>query len=128
LRGWAIECRINAEDPSRGFMPSPGTIEEYSPPGGYGVRLDSHLYQGYALPVFYDSLIAKLISFDSTRQGAIDIMQRALEEYSISPIKTTIPLFREIMADADFQRGDFDTSYISRFIPDDDDDDDDDDE
>jgi biotin carboxylase len=79
------------------------------------------LYQGYALPVFYDSLIAKLISFDSTRQGAIDIMQRALEEYAIAPIKTTIPLFREIIADADFQRGDFDTSYISRFIPDDDD-------
>jgi acetyl-CoA carboxylase biotin carboxylase subunit len=128
LRGWAIECRINAEDPSRGFMPSPGMIEEYSPPGGYGVRLDSHLYQGYALPIFYDSLIAKLITFDSTRNGAIDIMKRALEEYSISPIKTTIPLFQEIMADEDFQRGDFDTSYISKFIPDDEDDDDEDDE
>jgi acetyl-CoA carboxylase biotin carboxylase subunit len=126
LRGWAIECRINAEDPSRGFMPSPGTIEEYSPPGGYGVRVDSHLYQGYSLPIFYDSLIAKLITFDSTRDGAINIMKRALEEYSIFPIKTTIPLFREIMADEDFQRGDFDTSYIGRFIRDDDDDDEDD--
>jgi acetyl-CoA carboxylase biotin carboxylase subunit len=128
LRGWAIECRINAEDPSRGFMPSPGTIEEYSPPGGYGVRVDSHLYQGYSLPIFYDSLIAKLITFDSTRDGAINIMKRALEEYSIFPIKTTIPLFREIMADEDFQRGDFDTSYIGRFVRDDDDDDDEDDE
>ncbi len=79
-RGWAMECRINAEDPDRNFAPSPGTIEEYHPPGGFGVRLDSHLYQGYELPIFYDSLIAKLISYDLTRDGAIRIMKRALED------------------------------------------------
>jgi acetyl-CoA carboxylase biotin carboxylase subunit len=127
LRGWAIECRINAEDPSRGFLPCPGTIEEYNPPGGYGVRLDTHLYQGYSLPIYYDSLIAKLITFDSTREGAINIMQRALHEYSVHPIKTTIPLFLEIMADEDFRRGDFNTGFIDKFIPDEDDDDDEDD-
>jgi acetyl-CoA carboxylase biotin carboxylase subunit len=126
-RGWAIECRINAEDPSRGFMPSPGTIERYRPPAGFGIRLDSHLYQGYELPVFYDSLIAKLISYDLSREGAIDVMRRALEEFTISPIKTTIPLYLEIMEDADFKAGEFDTSFIEKFVPDDMDDDDDDD-
>lgn len=124
LRGWAIECRINAEDPSRGFMPCPGTIEQYNPPGGYGVRLDTHLYQGYTLPIYYDSLMAKLITFDSTRVGAIDIMRRALDEFSVYPIKTTIPLFLQIMADEEFRRGDFDTGFIRKFVPDEDDDDD----
>jgi acetyl-CoA carboxylase biotin carboxylase subunit len=127
-RGWAIECRINAEDPSRGFMPSPGTIERYRPPAGFGIRLDSHLYQGYELPVFYDSLIAKLISYDLSREGAIDVMRRALEEFTISPIKTTIPLYLEIMEDAGFKAGEFDTSFIEKFVPDDMDDDDDDDD
>lgn len=120
IRGWAIECRINAEDPKRNFLPSPGTITEYHPPGGFGVRLDTHLYQGYELPVFYDSLIAKLISFDMTRKGAIRIMKRALEEYRIDPLKTTIPLYGEIMDDPDFQEGNFDTGYLDRFVPDDD--------
>ena len=90
--------------------------------------MDSHLYQGYSLPVFYDSLIAKLITFDSSRQGAISIMKRALAEYSIHPIKTTIPLFQEIMADEEFRKGNFDTSYIGKFVPDDDDDDEEEDE
>lgn len=125
LRGWAIECRINAEDPSRGFLPCPGTIEEYNPPGGYGVRLDTHLFQGYSLPIYYDSLIAKLITFDSTRKGAIDIMRRALHEFCVDPIKTTIPLFLEIMADEEFKSGDFNTGYIGKFVADDDDDDED---
>ncbi len=125
LRGWAIECRINAENPDMGFTPSPGTVERYHPPGGYGVRLDTHLYQGYELPIYYDSLVAKLISFDSTREGAIRIMSRALEEFKIEPLKTTIPLHRRIMDDADFQKGDFTTDYILKFVPDDDDDDDD---
>ena len=125
LRGWAMECRINAEDPARGFLPSPGTIEEYNPPGGYGVRLDTHIYQGYTLPIYYDSLIAKLISFDASRQGAIDIMKRALAEFSVHPLKTTIPLLQEIMADEEFRRGEFDTGFVRRFVPDDDDDDDD---
>jgi acetyl-CoA carboxylase biotin carboxylase subunit len=116
-RGWAIECRINAEDPARNFLPSPGTVDKYQPPGGYGVRLDSHLYQGYELPIFYDSLIAKLVSYDLTRDGAIAIMKRALDEYTISPLKTTIPLYRTIMDDADFCKGDFDTGFINKFVP-----------
>ena len=123
-RGWAIECRINAEDPERNFLPSPGTVQEYQPPGGYGVRLDTHLYQGYELPIFYDSLIAKLVSFDLTRDGAISIMKRALDEYKISPLKTTIPLYRRIMDDPAFQKGDFDTGFINRFVPEEDEDDD----
>jgi len=126
IRGWAIECRINAENPDFNFMPSPGTVERYHAPGGYGVRLDTHLYQGYELPIYYDSLIAKLITFDATRDGAIKIMRRALDEYCLEPLKTTIPLYRKVMDDPDFQRGDFDTSYITRFVPEDDDDDDDD--
>jgi len=115
--GWAIECRINAEDPARNFLPSPGTVDRYQPPGGYGVRLDSHLYQGYELPIYYDSLIAKLVAFDLTRNGAIAIMKRALDEYTIAPLKTTIPLYREIMDDPDFGRGNFDTGFINRFVP-----------
>ena len=123
LRGWAIECRINAENPENNFMPSPGTVETYRPPGGCGIRLDSHLYQGYELPIYYDSLIAKLISFDLTREGAISVMRRALDEYKIQPLKTTIPLYRQIMDDPDFCKGEFHTGYVSKFVPDDDDDD-----
>jgi acetyl-CoA carboxylase biotin carboxylase subunit len=115
-RGWAIECRINAEDPDRNFLPSPGTLEEYQPPGGFGVRLDTHLYQGYELPIFYDSLIAKLVSFDLTRDGAISVMKRALDEFNVSPLKTTIPLYRRVMDDPAFQKGDFDTGFISKFV------------
>ncbi len=122
-RGAAIECRINAEDPDRNFLPSPGTVDVYRSPGGYGVRLDSHLYQGYELPIYYDSLIAKLVSFDLTRDGAIAIMKRALEEFIISPLKTSIPLYRKIMDDSSFRKGEFDTGYISKFVPEEDDDD-----
>jgi acetyl-CoA carboxylase biotin carboxylase subunit len=125
LRGWAIECRINAEDPSKNFQPSPGTVEKYRPPAGFGVRVDSHLYHGYELPVFYDSLIAKLIAYDLSREGAIAVMKRALEEFAISPIKTTIPLYLEIMEDASFKEGRFDTSFIRKFVPGDMDDHDD---
>jgi acetyl-CoA carboxylase biotin carboxylase subunit len=117
-RGTAIECRINAEDPDRNFLPCPGTVDAYQPPGGFGVRLDSHLYQGYELPIFYDSLIAKLVCFDLTRQGAIATMKRALDEYTISPLKTTIPLYRKIMDDDDFRKGDFDTGFINKFVQD----------
>jgi acetyl-CoA carboxylase biotin carboxylase subunit len=116
-RGWAIECRINAEDPERNFLPSPGIIETYRPPGGFGVRLDTHIYQGYELPIYYDSLIAKLISFDLDRKGAIAIMQRALEEFTVGPVKTTIPLYRRIMDDPSFSKGDFDTGFINKFVP-----------
>jgi acetyl-CoA carboxylase biotin carboxylase subunit len=121
-RGTAIECRINAEDPDRNFLPCPGTVDAYQPPGGFGVRLDSHLYQGYELPIFYDSLIAKLVCFDLTRQGAIATMKRALDEYTISPLKTTIPLYRKIMDDDDFRKGDFDTGFINKFVPENNDD------
>jgi acetyl-CoA carboxylase biotin carboxylase subunit len=124
-RGWAIECRINAEDPDRNFQPSPGIVEEYRPPGGNGVRLDTHLYQGYELPIFYDSLIAKLVSFDLTRKGAISIMKRALDEFKISPLKTTIPLYRIIMDDPAFQSGEFDTGFINKFVQEEDEDDED---
>ena len=116
-RGWAIECRINAEDPERNFLPSPGVIEVYRPPGGFGVRLDTHLYQGYELPIFYDSLIAKLIAYDLTRNGAIRIMKRALEEFRIEPIKTTIPLHLRIMDDPLFRKGQFTTHFIQRLPP-----------
>lgn len=123
-RGWAIECRINAEDPERNFLPSPGVIEEYRPPGGFGIRLDTHLYQGYELPMYYDSLIAKLISHGPTREEAIRILLRALEEFKIGPIKTTIPLHMRILKDPLFRQGDFDTGYISRFLPEEDEDED----
>jgi len=117
-RGWAIECRINAEDPERDFAPSPGTVEEYQPPGGFGVRLDTHLYQGYEIPVYYDSLIAKLIAFDLTRDRAIRIMKRALSELKISPIKTTIPLYLRIMDDPQFRQGKFNTGFLKNYFPD----------
>jgi len=121
-RGWAIECRINAEDPDRNFLPSPGVIETYLPPGGFGVRLDTHLYQGYELPIYYDSLIAKLVSFDLNRLGAIAIMKRALKEFIIAPVKTTLPLYLQIMDDPSFRKGDFDTGFINRFVPEENDD------
>ncbi len=123
-RGWAIECRINAEDPDNNFMPSPGVLKEYHPPGGFGIRLDTHLYQGYELPIFYDSLIAKLISHDLTREGAIRIMKRALEEFKIEPLKTTIPLYVKVMDDPLFQKGDFHTGFIHKFLPGDEEDED----
>jgi acetyl-CoA carboxylase biotin carboxylase subunit len=128
VRGWAIECRINAENPDFNFMPSPGTIEKYRPPGGFGVRLDTHLYQGYELPVYYDSLVAKLIGYDRTRDGAIGVLRRALREFTIEPIKTTIPLYLRIVDDPAFQEGAINTGYIRRFVPDDDDEDEDEDD
>jgi acetyl-CoA carboxylase biotin carboxylase subunit len=128
FKGWAIECRINAENPDFNFAPSPGTIEEYSPPDGAGVRLDTHLYQGYTLPIYYDSLVAKLIAYDLTRDGAISVLKKALEEFTIKPIKTTIPLYLRIVDDPAFQEGDIHTGYIKKFVPDDDDDDDEDDD
>jgi len=126
VRGWAIECRINAEDPDRHFLPSPGTVREYHPPGGYGVRLDTHLYPGYELPVYYDSLVAKLIACDLTREGAIRVLKRALQEFTIGPVKTTIPLYLRIVDDPDFRKGDIHTGTIQRFVPDEEDEDDED--
>ena len=126
LKGWAIECRINAENPDFNFAPSPGIIKEYVPPRGSGVRLDTHLYEGYELPIYYDSLVAKLIGYDSTRDGAIGVLKKALQEFTIQPIKTTIPLYLKIVDDPEFQKGEIHTGYIKKFVPDDDDDDDDD--
>jgi acetyl-CoA carboxylase biotin carboxylase subunit len=122
-RGWAIECRINAEDPDRQFLPSPGRVEKYHPPAGFGVRLDTHLYQGYELPIYYDSLIAKLVTYDLNRQGAIAIMRRALDEFELAPLKTTIPLYRRIMDDPEFCEGKFDTGFIRKFVPEEENDD-----
>jgi len=122
LRGWAIECRINTEDPDRNFRPSPGTIEKYNPPGGFGVRLDTHLFPGYKLPVYYDSLVAKLVAHDLTRDGAIRVLRRALQEFTIQPVMTTIPLYLRIVDDPAFRAGDIHTGYIRKFVPDEDDD------
>src|SRR4051812_18939511 len=114
--GHAIECRINAEDPARNFAPSPGTILEWRAPGGAGVRLDSHAYAGYRIPPNYDSMIGKLIVHRSTRAEAIAVMKRALQEFHIAPIKTTIPLQLQIMDNPHFQSGDVDTGFIERVL------------
>ena len=114
LDGWAIECRINAEDPTNGFSPCPGRITECCLPGGRGVRVDTHVFAGYDVPPYYDSLLAKLITVGQTRQEAIRVMQRALEEFVIEPIRTTIPLHKQIFSDPIFQRGHITTDYIDR--------------
>ena len=112
LEGWAIECRINAENPFKGFLPSPGTINMYLPPGGLGVRIDSAVYPDYTIPPFYDSMIAKLITYGKTRQEAIDRMKRALDEFIIEGIHTTIPFHRQIMDHEVFVDGDFNTNFL----------------
>ena len=112
----AIECRINAEDPARNFAPSPGTVGLYYPPGGHGVRIDSHIYSGYTIPPYYDSMIGKLICFGSTRKEALERAYRALSEYLIRGIKTTIPLHKAIMADPIFIEGKATTSYTEEFL------------
>ena len=112
----AIECRINAEDPERNFQPCPGTIEAYYAPGGRGIRIDSHAYAGYPIPPHYDSMIAKIIATASTRQAAINRMNRALGEYLLEGIKTTIPLQRSIMRDVEFRRGNYHTGFLERFL------------
>src|SRR4051794_26438850 len=114
--GHAIECRINAEDPARNFAPSPGPITEYRSPGGPGVRLDSHAYAGYRIPPNYDSMIGKLIVHRPTRNEAIAAMKRALGEFHIAPVKTTIPLHLRIMDDQHFQSGDVDTGFVERVL------------
>ena len=115
LRGHAIECRINAEDPERNFMPSPKAISSFHMPGGKGVRIDTHAYAGYEIPTFYDSLIGKLIVHASTRDRAIIRMQRALEECVIEGPKTTIGFHQAILANEQFKSGDFDTSFLETF-------------
>jgi len=112
----AIECRINAEDPANDFRPSPGKIEFYYSPGGPGVRVDSHCYAGYTIPSTYDSMVAKVIAYGHDRRAAIDRMSRALSEFAIQGIKTTIPLQRAIMQDPDFRRGRYSTGFIDHFL------------
>lgn len=110
----AIECRINAEDPNRDFMPMPGKIVTFHAPGGHGVRVDSHAYAGYIIPPHYDSLLAKLITYAPTRMGAILKMRRALEEFVIEGIPTTIPFHMAMMENPDFIAGNIDTKYLER--------------
>ncbi len=115
-RHHAIECRINAEDPFNNFMPSPGEIELYYAPGGRGVRIDSHAYAGYPIPPNYDSMIAKLIVTASSRTAAIARMNRALGEYMITGVKTTIPFQQAIMRNSDFRRGVYSTGFIEKML------------
>ncbi len=114
IRGAAIECRIYAEDPFQNFVPSPGRIIGLREPGGPGVRIETGIYEGYEVPVYYDPLIAKLITWGRDRLEAAQRMRRALMEYTVHGIKTTIPFHQRVMADPDFLRGDIDTTYIDR--------------
>ncbi|HAM38805.1 MAG TPA: acetyl-CoA carboxylase biotin carboxylase subunit [Elusimicrobia bacterium] len=116
IKGHVIECRINAEDSENNFIPSPGKINSLILPGGMGVRIDSHIYSGYTIPSTYDSLIAKLLVIDSTRQKAIARMQRALSEFEISGIKTTIPFHKITMANDFFKKGEIYTNFIQKRI------------
>jgi acetyl-CoA carboxylase biotin carboxylase subunit len=111
----AIECRINAEDPHMDFRPSPGKITVLHQPGGHGIRIDSHVYAGYVIPPFYDSMIAKIIAVARTRKEAIDTMSRALSEYVIEGIKTTIPFHQQLMKNDDFIKGNFTTKFLETF-------------
>lgn len=111
----AIECRINAEDPYNDFRPSPGKITVLHTPGGHGVRVDSHVYAGYVIPPYYDSMIAKLIAVAQTREEAIDTMHRALSEYVIEGVKTTIPFHLQLMKNEDFRKGNFTTKFLETF-------------
>jgi len=111
----SIECRINAEDPANDFRPSPGIIKTFHAPGGHGVRLDTHVYAGYMIPPYYDSMIAKLITTAQTRGEAIDKMRRALDEFVIEGVKTTIPFHRALMDDPDYNAGNYTTKFMEDF-------------
>jgi acetyl-CoA carboxylase, biotin carboxylase subunit len=116
VRGAAIECRINAEDPDNNFMPCPGRIDSLILPGGPNVRVDTHLYAGYEVPPYYDSLLAKLIVYGNNRQEAIKTMRRALSEFYIAPIKTTIPFHLKLMDNPLFKKGDISTHFVQDFL------------
>ncbi|MBS4066885.1 MAG: acetyl-CoA carboxylase biotin carboxylase subunit [Chitinophagaceae bacterium] len=111
----AIECRINAEDPYNDFRPSPGKITTMHTPGGHGIRIDSHVYSGYIIPPYYDSMIAKIIAVARTREEAINTMSRALSEYVIEGVKTTIPFHQQLMKDENFRSGNFTTKFLEGF-------------
>jgi acetyl-CoA carboxylase biotin carboxylase subunit len=112
----SIECRINAEDPANDFRPSPGLIKTFHAPGGHGVRLDTHVYAGYMIPPYYDSMIAKLITTAQTRKEAIDKMRRALDEFVIEGVKTTIPFHRALMDDPEYNAGNYTTKFMEDFV------------
>lgn len=114
----SIECRINAEDPYNGFRPSPGPITDFHAPGGHGIRLDTHVYAGYRIPPFYDSMIAKLIATAQTREEAVSKMRRALDEFVIGGVQTTIPFHRQLLRDKAFVAGHYTTKYLEDFVPD----------
>ncbi len=116
IQGHAIECRINAEDPDRNFRPSPGRVGLYVPPGGPGVRVDSHLFSNYMIPSHYDSMVAKVIVHRATREEAIECMERALSEFVVEGIKTTIPLYHRILRHASFRAADIDTSFVEKLL------------
>jgi acetyl-CoA carboxylase, biotin carboxylase subunit len=116
FKGHAIECRINAEDPTRSFMPSPGTITALNIPGGPGVRVDTHVYQGYAIPPYYDSLIAKLIAFGRDRAEAIARMKRALDEFVVEGVKTTIPFHQHVLELSQFVNSDVHTKWVEEYM------------
>ncbi len=114
LRGHCIECRINAEDPDNNFCPSPGTITEYNVPGGPGIRVDTHVYKGYRIPPYYDSMVAKILARGKDRAEAISRMKRALDEFVIEGIKTTIPLHRKILENENFISNNYSTAFIEK--------------
>src|SRR5882757_9021049 len=116
FKGHAIECRINAEDPFDDFRPSPGRIEMYYQPGGRGVRVDTHAYAGYTIPSSYDSMIGKLITYGKDRREAMDKMSRALSEYMITGVKTTISFQQAILQDPNFRRGVYSTSFVEQLL------------
>ena len=116
FKGHAIECRINAEDPFDDFRPSPGRIEMYYQPGGRGVRVDSHVYAGYTIPPTYDSMISKLITYGKDRREAMDKMSRALNEYMIAGVKTTISFQQAILQDPNFRRGVYSTNFVEQLL------------
>ena len=115
LEKHSIECRINAEDVFNDFRPSPGKITSLHKPGGHGVRVDTHIYSGYSIPPFYDSMIAKLIVSAQTREECIVKMERALSEFIVEGIKTTIPLHQKLMQSEDFKSGNFTTKFMDTF-------------
>lgn len=116
FRGCAIECRVNAEDPQKDFMPSPGRITVYQPPGGPGVRVDTHVYAGYEITPYYDSMIGKLICYGKNRREVVSIVKRALDEYIIEPIKTTIPFHKKVFNNTRFLEGRYYTDFVERMM------------
>ena len=115
-RGHAIEIRINAEDPAKGFLPSPGTVTRFRPPLGPGVRVDSALYDGYTIPPYYDSLIAKLIVWDDTRRHALSRTARALSEFEVAGVPTTRELAIDVLTSEDFQAGTYTTAFLHEAV------------